>query len=178
MNRQAIELAITKPQKYKLKRLLHRDPTWVSAFNPRKLKPNSNFTMPEIIDRVINTKLENQNELDWLRKERTKDPEMSILSSPRGNTSMTKSNRKKSSRTIDAYGRGSIADTETQYTEGTRPTFKQRLKNYWDTKESDESGKRVEAKVRKMKENQVGRDFGDEELPLTLPAGALGAHEI
>lgn len=134
--------------------------------------------MPEVVDRVISTKLENQNELDWLSRERMKEPEKSILSSPWGKELMMRSNRKKSNRTIETYGGGRISETETQYTNDTRPTFKQRLKSYWELRDSQNTWKKVQEKVKKLKENQSERDgFGDD-LPLTLPAGALGAHEV
>ena len=51
----AIENSKVKNTELK-ERLLQKDPTWARDFNPRKLKPISNFKIMQVVEKVERTK--------------------------------------------------------------------------------------------------------------------------
>jgi hypothetical protein len=74
--------------------------------------------------------------------------------------------------------RDSGSDSETYYTENKQPSFKDRLKGYWDPQQ-DSDGARVKEQIQKMQNNRSDKSLlGDEELPTVLPTGALGAQDL
>ena len=63
-------------------RLLQKDPTWARDFNPRKLKPISNFKILSIVEKVEKTKVDNEIDRQRLEAELLRRNEPSVGNSP------------------------------------------------------------------------------------------------
>jgi hypothetical protein len=58
------------------------------------------------------------------------------------------------------------------------PTFKERIKSYWRPTD-DSDGEKVKEQINKMKSNKSQKSiYHDDDLPVLLPKGALGAKEL
>ena len=111
----------------RIKRLLERDPTWAKNFNPRKIKPLINFTMPEAIERVEKVKRENEEERNRLLNEKAKQPELELSYSPTRRGYEAEKRLRQSMKS----GAGLMSEADTLHTDQTKMTFKDRVKVYW-----------------------------------------------
>lgn len=55
---------------YKYARLLEKDPTWASSFNPRRIKATCNLQLPNLVEKIYKVKQANQEERERLHEER------------------------------------------------------------------------------------------------------------
>lgn len=162
------------------------------------------MAVPAIIDKVRRMKEENQNERDRLKREREEAGLPRLMSPDR---LITRNRGERTPNQMDSKylkykqaqnkfaidGNSSIYNPgaskghpfasnhsvdETHYTDKNyQPTFKERVKKYWKPTD-DSDGDRVREQINKMRSNKSQRSiYDDDDLPVLLPNGALGAKE-